>query len=87
MKYVIIYTLDDNAEQHEVARCEWNGAETRCSGEQTLIANLEEHGITSKGKRFFPKDGLVFLETLAGYFRSGYLTTSEIFDGSGENKS
>lgn len=80
MKYVIIYGLDNNAEQHEVARCEYTGTAVKCSGEKVVVKNLEEFGIVKDGVKLLPKDGIKFLEALVGYFKSGYMTTSEILD-------
>lgn len=80
MKYVIIFALDSDAQQVEVARCEERQGLVVCSGEKALIENLNVFGIGALEKKFFPKDGVKFLEALVQQFDSGYMATSGILE-------
>ena len=81
MKYVVIYTLDENANQMESARCEYKNNIVVCSGEKAIIENLEKSGVyNEKKERLLPKDGMVFLEALSKHFNSGYISSSEILE-------
>ena len=80
MKYVIIYTLTDEAEKQESARCELVGTVAVCSGNTAIVKNLNTLGVFDKKthESVFPKDGERFLHALINTMNSPYLFASEI---------
>lgn len=82
MKLVEIYQLKDDGSQGVIVTCKLINGEVVCEGDQIFVENLEKEGIfdySSSGKnKFYPKDGLKFLEQLRFNFKSGYLNASDV---------
>jgi hypothetical protein len=73
---ICIFSLDKDMNEKLVATCYMNMDEVSCEGEDAVVQNLIRFGVFNheKNRQVFPKDGAVFLESLAGHFTSGYMT-------------
>lgn len=84
MKHITIYKLQNNGDQTVVATCYLNEDNTvSCQGDPAFVRNLEREGVRdysdlTSTARFFPKDGINFLENLRYAFQSGYLVATDI---------
>lgn len=88
MKFVEILKTQNDGSQQVVATCKLIGGKVVCEGGKGLIENLKNDGILDYSKNppmhLYPKDGLLFLETLNSALVSGYLNATTVKDD-GEN--
>ena len=81
MKYVEIYKLNNDGSQKVIATCSLKRNQVICGGNKNFVKSLEKDGVidySNPREKFFPKDGLKFLEQLKFNFKSGYLNASDI---------
>jgi len=86
MTFVEIYKTKNDGSQEIIATCRLKDDVVACEGNEVLINNLKEDGISDyssadPGKKLFFKDGPKFLEQLMFNFKSGYLNASAVKEG------
>jgi len=82
MKFVEIYTLQNDGSQTIIAICKLIDGVVVCDGDDNFVRNLNTEGIFNYSaphkQILFPKDGIHFLEQLQFNFKNGYLNASAI---------
>jgi len=82
MKYVEIYKLQNDGSQTVLATCRLVDGVVVIEGDEKFASFVANEGIRNYSdigeKRFFPKDGILFLEQLQYNFKSGYLNAGTI---------
>ena len=82
MKKVIIYRLNQEAQQDILVECNLTDEGVKFDGDQQMAEMLLKNGITDYDTKtiIFPKDGLRFLEQMKYNFHSGYLNATDIIE-------
>jgi len=84
MSFIEIYKLQNDASQKVIATCKLaDDGSVVCEGDQQFVESLAREGVRdysspNNSAKFFPKDGIRFLEQLKYHFKSGYLMASDI---------
>jgi len=85
--FVDLYELDKDAKQRKIATFRMQEDEpgkVEVDGDHNhpVLENIRNEGIfdykNAKPGKLYPYDGMSFLENLKYYFRSGYLSASEV---------
>ena len=84
MKFAEIYKLQDDGSQQIIAICELIDEKVVCRGNKNYVESFKRDGVVDRSKtpfkKFFPKDGLAFLEILKFLFKTAYLNASDVME-------